>query len=57
MVWGLNVGALFQLLWWVSELTETGVVQNAHLDKLPPELWQHLIAIGEYIAKTMGWGN
>lgn len=50
------MGDLFILLWWVAELTETGIVQNTHLDKLPPDLWQHLIAIGEYIAELMGWG-
>ena len=50
------MGDLFSMLWWVSELTRTGEVTNVYLDKLPPELWEHFIAIGEYIAKLMGWG-
>lgn len=49
------MGALFELLWWVAALTETGDVFNSHLYQVPWEIQEHLIAVGEWIAKLMGW--
>jgi hypothetical protein len=46
---------LLFLLWWISDLTRTGDVLNGHLYSLPPELQEHLIAIGLWIAKMLGW--
>lgn len=49
------MGDLFELLWWLAEVTKTGQPDNGYLDGLPSYLWPHLIAIGEYIVELMGW--
>lgn len=49
------MGALFDLLYLVTDSMQYGVVAYSYLDKLPADVQPHALAVVEWILKLMGW--
>lgn len=49
------MGALFDVLFYVTDAMQTGEPVNGYLDKLPPDIAEHLHAVVTWILGLMGW--
>lgn len=48
---------LIELLLYFVAVIQTGDAFNSHLYELPGELWEHLVALGEWVKQLVGWAG